>query len=385
MNKKAFIILAILAGGYYLYTNRENFALTSGSVVDVSQTDPTKFYYVGKRTKSNTLTQSQNGGTNCSEFPETVYQLAPVVNATCSVPDITSGNIDGNYSFSTTAIKGNVLYPRFFSLSQSSSPATAKFIDIAGSSALLVDGSDSVYYTTQMNSLSPSWVLLNSGFLSQVSLNKDGFKLGSDGAGKIWASYPFTTNNWAAESSNGFANMYEVGNSVTTTPTNPIKFALTVASGILNVGVHGITGWVNMTSLLISNISVDGFFVSAIGKNDGKLYYIDGVNKNYSNGTLTQFMWTAVPGSEQIGGTGLAFISAGADYKALGIDKNGNLWKCNNIKTAQSASDWKIIMSNPSTVKFRNVSYKAGNTVIAAVGTDNKLYIESDLTALFNL
>ena len=375
-------------GAYLLYkiwTNKEMFALTDGSVMDVSKTDPNKFYFVGKRIKSNTVTPSQNGGTDCSEFPDTVFKPAPVVDATCLVTDITAGNVDVNYTFDAVAVKGNVLYPRFFALSKSSNPTSGKYISISGSSALLVDGTDSVYYTTQMYNLSPSWVLLNSGFLTQVSLNKDGFKLGSDGGGKIFASYPFTTNDWATESASGFANQYEVGNSVTTNPANVMKFAVTVASGVLQVGVHGITGWVNMSSVPIINISVDGFFVSAIGKNDTKIYYIDGVNKNYANGQLSQFMWTAVPGSEQIGGTGLTFISAGSDYKAVGVDKNGNIWKCNNIKTAQSASDWKVVKSNPSTLKFKSVSYKSGNSVIGAISTDNKLYIETDLQALFNL
>ena len=54
--------------------NKENFALSSGTVLDVSQTDPTKFYYIGKLVKSNTLSSSKNGGSNCLEFPSIVYK-----------------------------------------------------------------------------------------------------------------------------------------------------------------------------------------------------------------------------------------------------------------------------------------------------------------------
>ncbi len=397
MNKqtKLFLGALLILGVGYVYSDKikEGFALSSGTVSDITQTDPNKFYYIGKRNKSNTITPAQNGGTECVEFPDTIYQAAPVVNATCIVAGtdpaaIAAANVDANYTLSSQPIKGNVLYARFFTISQQSSPSSSQDIAISGTSALLTDSAGAVYYTNQMYSLAPSWIQLNtSGMVNSVSLNKDGFKLGLDGGGKIWASYPFTTNNWSAESGGGFAVQYEAGNSVdATNPTFIMKFAVQ-SGGVLQVGVHGITGFMNMSanSLLTSSISVDGFFVSAIGQNDKKVYYIASANNYYSNGRLSQFEWTVVPGSEQIGGTGLAYISAGSDGRAMGVDRNGKLWKCNNIRTAQSASDWKNVLSNPSSLVFKTVCYKAGNSVIAAITRDNKLYIEKDIAAVFAL
>jgi hypothetical protein len=70
--------------------NKENFALSSGTVLDVSQTDPTKFYYVGKLVKSNTLSSSKNGGSNCLEFPSTVYKPMSITEPCLGYTDIST-------------------------------------------------------------------------------------------------------------------------------------------------------------------------------------------------------------------------------------------------------------------------------------------------------
>ncbi len=67
----------------------------------------------------------------------------------------------------------------------------------------------------------------------------------------------------------------------------------------------------------------------------------------------------------------------------MGVDGNGKLWKCNDIRTTQPV--WKNVLSNPSSLVFKSVCYKAGNSVIAAITSDNKLYIEKDIAAVFAL
>ena len=319
---------------------KENFyALTANSVVDVTQVDPTKFYYVGRRSKSNTTSPAQNGGTECPEFPDVVYQLAPVINATCQTSDIVGGNVDTNYTFDKTlSVKGNILYPRFFSISTSSNPTTAKWISINGNNAVLVDGSGAVYITTLFNTAQQSWTLI-AGNLKQVSLNKDGFKEGTNSSGSLFGAYPLTSQSWAYDGSGNNAVQLEVGSSKNGNPTNPLQMHFNT-SGNLYAAIWGVSGWQQISTTTpgpVSSLSIDNFIVAITAKNDGKIYYAD-FNPLINGGAVSSPSWIVVPGSEAIN---FKFISAGEDGRALGIGADGQIYKCSNYRAA--APVWKVV------------------------------------------
>ncbi len=77
-----FLLLGLIV--YYKPLSENfNFALDMGTTVNKKDLDPTKYYLIGKRNTSNTTTPSRNGGTDCEEFPEIAYKLAPPTNAVC--------------------------------------------------------------------------------------------------------------------------------------------------------------------------------------------------------------------------------------------------------------------------------------------------------------
>jgi hypothetical protein len=91
---KLLLLLAMLLVSAWFLTQRksENFSLP---LVDASSNiDPDKWYFVGTRVKSRTLTEATGSGLPCVEFPGTVYKEAEPVNATCRE------NTVDNYSFS---------------------------------------------------------------------------------------------------------------------------------------------------------------------------------------------------------------------------------------------------------------------------------------------
>ncbi len=104
MKVKQTIIYALVAYIFYrLFISKEGFALSSGifSLDDIkagrTTVDPTKIYYVGTRKVSSTTTPGINSSKTCTEFPSTVYKLAPTVDPVCK-----TDNADSNYQFSTT-------------------------------------------------------------------------------------------------------------------------------------------------------------------------------------------------------------------------------------------------------------------------------------------
>ena len=53
----------------------ESFVLSGIIYTDPSLLDPNKTYLIGTRTKSNIKSPAQNGGTECPEYPITIYKL----------------------------------------------------------------------------------------------------------------------------------------------------------------------------------------------------------------------------------------------------------------------------------------------------------------------
>lgn len=63
-----------------LHESKEFFAIAdTGSIItDISSLDPNISYLVIKRKKSNTISDAVNGGSDCVEFPDVIFQVAPV-------------------------------------------------------------------------------------------------------------------------------------------------------------------------------------------------------------------------------------------------------------------------------------------------------------------
>jgi hypothetical protein len=99
-----------IAAGYLLYKvlfSKEGFALSSGITDKTSDLDLTKYYFIGNRTTSNTKTPATNGGTECPEFNDFAYKLAPKTDAVCQP----NGPEDAFYTFVNTTKVGAKMFP----------------------------------------------------------------------------------------------------------------------------------------------------------------------------------------------------------------------------------------------------------------------------------
>jgi hypothetical protein len=105
------IIISII-GLYLIYKilfSKEGFALSTGITTVSSSLDLTKYYQVGTRSVSNTVTPSKNGGTECTEYPEIAFKESPPENAVCK------GEIkDSYYTFGTSSRQGVNFMPFTF-------------------------------------------------------------------------------------------------------------------------------------------------------------------------------------------------------------------------------------------------------------------------------
>ena len=114
-------IILYLVGAYVLYRmffTKEGFALSSGIILDKNTLDNDKTYVIGSiKTDSQvkTTTPAINGGKTCLTFPSTVYKLATIADAVCSVPNgvttdgIVAANIDSNYNLPVEGQKGYII------------------------------------------------------------------------------------------------------------------------------------------------------------------------------------------------------------------------------------------------------------------------------------
>jgi len=117
ISKNQVIIVSLIAY-YFLFIQKEKFALTSSLIPNINKSTLVNdiFYDTGilDPTKQiQTVTQERNGGLACGSFPDKVYRVTspqPPVNATCRIgtsgPSIAPGtqaaldaNVDGNYTF----------------------------------------------------------------------------------------------------------------------------------------------------------------------------------------------------------------------------------------------------------------------------------------------
>lgn len=114
-------IILCLIGAYILYKvffTKEGFALSSGIILDKNTLDNDKTYVIGSikpDSQVKTTTPAINGGKTCLSFPDTVYKLAEIKDAVCSVPNgvtadgILAANTDTNYNLPVEGQKGYII------------------------------------------------------------------------------------------------------------------------------------------------------------------------------------------------------------------------------------------------------------------------------------
>jgi outer membrane protein assembly factor BamB len=109
------IIIAIALVGFIFLINKETFALSTAIILDKNTLENDKVYSVGTikpESQITTTNASINGGKDCLQFPTTVYKLAPIRDAVCSVPNgvtqagVDAANIDTNYNIPDAGKKG---------------------------------------------------------------------------------------------------------------------------------------------------------------------------------------------------------------------------------------------------------------------------------------
>lgn len=375
--------------GYVVYrkltqgdSNVEKFALSSKVFTDVTALDPSKFYYRGTRAVSNTVSPAQNGGTTCQEFPTEVYMLAEAINATCK------GEIqDSFYNFDDVAVKATVLYPRFFAVSTpifntTTKPTGYRWITFYGNNAVLIDSGNGIYFSSAFTTQGVSpYFTRRDGLLQQVSINSAGWVGGSNntaGAGSIFGSYPFNQNGWNADGQGFQGRSLEVGKS-TNGPNNPICIFVD-PSNAASYKIWGVTNWTRMTQQF-SQLAIDETFLcgcnntSPTSVTNGNIFYME----NFDGKSQPVFTPVRFPAA------GVRYISANADYRAIAINQQGKLIACRNIKNVASEFDWKLIQTIDPNVNFVQVSFKGIGNTVAAISSDNKLYMEMDISTLFNL
>jgi hypothetical protein len=113
INNTIIVIIAILT--YYFFFNKEGFTLSTALILDPNTLENNKVYSIGSiktEAQITTTSPSINGGRDCLQFPTTVYKIAPVRDAICSVPNGTTqagvdlANIDANYNIPDVGRKG---------------------------------------------------------------------------------------------------------------------------------------------------------------------------------------------------------------------------------------------------------------------------------------
>jgi len=361
-------VAAVLLSANLVLMKREGYyALGSDTFIDVTLLDPTKFYYKGTRKTSATITPGQNGGTTCSEFPDVVYQIAPAINATCQ-PDIQNSF----YTFDTTSVKGNVIYPRFFQAAAITGITNVLWFSFYGSNAVLctpATSTQNVRYSTAFNSIAASFNNRD-GTLFQCSLNSDGFLAGVGYNGVTpYGSYPFYNNGWSQIP--GGLTQIEVGRLPGQQPLNAFWIGCNSAKGVFTAQ-YSTTNGAQTTSQPMTCVSCDENVVAGCDKDIGKAYYATVTTAGIIN-------WTLINGS-----AGITYISLAKNMRAIAINTAGKLIACKDVTQAASMSDWKPIVTLDPTLVFKTVCYRGG-AVAAAITTDNRLFIEMDLSFIFSI
>jgi hypothetical protein len=118
MDNKIILYLIAAYALYRIFLSKEGFALSSGIILDKNSLDNDKTYVIGSikpESQVKTTTPAINGGKDCLSFPNTVYKLAEIKDAVCSVQNgvtadgIASANNDSNYNLPAEGQKGYII------------------------------------------------------------------------------------------------------------------------------------------------------------------------------------------------------------------------------------------------------------------------------------
>ena len=427
MKQSTYIIIFLLLVIIYnlmitdQYSFLERFALSGTVVTDISQLDPTKFYLVGTRTKSNIKSPAQNGGTECPDYPITIYKEAAIVNADCISPTAAISSVpdDTFYSYGTSSVPGVVIFPRFFTtnitfnipITTTTNDTSVKSISYNDSGNVLIVGNTSgiVYWSSNFGTSTQSFNSMPGGTVTftNASIGKGSYVVGGRMTDNVlyWRSTA-PTSNW-----------------------NAIQDRSTLYNGTqVAIGtVSGIQGYNGLPDNVVMIIGTDGnvylqqngayFFKIIWSQQPAKATSISLdqtvatiVQYTPSSGTTLAssiiFMTSFQAGgnvAKAPGGIGseiattntaafkkvignpnnIKYLCAGEDLRAFAINDLGNMLICNNITTATTPSDW-IVLPSLSGVKFSKVFYrKTANNIAYAIDESGKVYVQRDVDSIF--
>ena len=428
MKQSTYIIIFLLLVIIYnlmitdQYSFLERFALSGTVVTDISQLDPTKFYLVGTRTKSNIKSPAQNGGTECPDYPITIYKEAAIVNADCISPTAAISSVpdDTFYSYGTSSVPGVVIFPRFFTtnitfnipVTTTTNDNATKSISYNTNGTVLIVGNTSgnLYWSSNFGTSTQSFNLISGG--------TNTFNNASIGMGNFYVGGRLTPSN---------DNLLMAG--TTTGSMSPIQNGSSYYYGTQQaIGtVTGIQGYVGTPDNVLMTIGLNG---RVFLQQQGAFWYrivwsqdparASSISLDQTVATIVQYtpssgttlassiiyMVSLQPGgnvAKAPGGIGaeistlgtagfkkvvgnpnnIVYLCAGEDLRAFAINSDGNMLICNNITTASSPSDW-IVLPSLTGLKFKQVFYrKTANNIAYAINESGKVYVQRDVDSMF--
>ena len=429
MKQSTYIIIFLLLVIIYnlmitdQYSFLERFALSGTVVTDISQLDPTKFYLVGTRTKSNIKSPAQNGGTECPDYPVTIYKEAAVVNADCISPTAAISSVpdDTFYSYGTSSVPGVVILPRFFTtnitfnipITSTTNDNATKSIsyNLNGQVLLVGETSGNAYWSSNFGASNQSFNVIPSGVVK--------FDNASLGMGNVTAGgrslptndkliYAGTLTGGYAPIQNRTSYYYGTQQAIGTVPNIQGHAAGTYDNIFMTIGLDGNVFLQQQGSYYYklvwsqqpgkaSSISLDKtvativqykpasgttlassiIFMVSLQPGGNVANAPGGIGAEIS--TLNTVAFKKVLGSPN----NISYVCAGEDLRAFAVDADGNILICNNITTASTPSDW-IILPKISSVVFSKVFYRqTSNDIAYALDVNGKVYVQKGVNAMF--
>jgi hypothetical protein len=427
MKNSSCIIIALLLLIIYIQSSNEpfrfmnRFALTGEITTDINNIDPNTYYLVGTRTKSNTTIPAQNGGIECPEFPVTIYKKAKTDDAKCAskTGDITAAD-DSYYSFSTTAVPGVNIFPRFFTteiifnipVTTTTADTSTKSISYNTNGNVLIVGNTSglIYWSSNFGTSTQSFNAMKSG---KVTFNNASFGMGNNFiGGRLTPTndnllYFGTTNGSVNPIDNRGSYYYGTQQAIGTVPNiqgfngSPDNVLMTIGNdGNVFLQQQGVS-WYRMVwsqqPAKASSISLDQTvctivqYTPASGSSlpQSIIFMVSlqagGNVANAPGGIGAEISTLGTVGFKKVVGNpnNIVYVCAGEDLRAFAINSDGNLLICNNITTASSPSDW-IILPTAKAIQFSQVFYrKTANDIAYALDTNGKVYVQRGVNAMF--
>jgi hypothetical protein len=430
MKNTSCLIILLLCVIIYMQSCNEpfkfmkRFALTGDIVYAEKNLDPNTYYLVGTRSKSNTIVDAQNGGITCPEFPVTVYKKAPVENAKCvdTKGDINSPNVDDTfYSYSTTAVLGVNISPRYFTtkidfiipVTTTISDTSTKDISYNTNGTVLIVGNTSgnLYWSSNFGTSTQSFNLISGGTntFNNASIGMGNFYVG----GRLTPSndnllMAGTTTGSMYPIQNGSSYYYGTQQAIGTV-TGIQGYVGTPDNVLMTIGLNGRVFlqqqgafWYRIVwsqdPAKASSISLDQTVATIVQYTPASgtslpqsiIYMVSlqpgGNVANAPGGIGAEISTLGTAGFKKVVGNpnNIVYLCAGEDLRAFAINSDGNILICNNIAKASSPSDWIILPLDKVPPKFKKVFYrKTVNDIAYALDNDGKVYVQRNVDAMF--